>query len=152
VAPVHRRLALLPAICVLALPSSTVAEGVTILPGIRSPSGNIKCLFVPGKPSTMLCKIGQAAYVRKLEAYCAAPPIELDWAGFTLGATRKGSISCSGGILYNPDTQHPRYVTLPYGRTWRHGVFTCSSRVTGVTCRSRSGHGLFLSRRSWRAW
>ena len=45
-----------------------------------------------------------------------------------------------------------RYVDLPYGRTWRHGAFSCASRVTGVTCRNRAGHGLFVSRQSWRAW
>ena len=27
-----------------------------------------------------------------------------------------------------------------------------TSRVTGLTCTNRSGHGLFLSRESWRAW
>jgi hypothetical protein len=70
----------------------------------------------------------------------------LDWHGFTLGATRKGLVSCSGGILYKPDTQHPGYVNLPYGKSWRQGVFTCRSRIGGVTCRNRSGQGLFISR------
>jgi hypothetical protein len=54
--------------------------------------------------------------------------------------------------MYDPNTQHPGYVTLAYGKTWRHGPFTCSSDVTGVTCRNRAGHGLFLSRQSWRAF
>ena len=40
----------------------------------------------------------------------------------------------------------------PYGKVWRHAMFTCWSRVTGVTCQNRAGHGLFLSRQSWRAW
>jgi hypothetical protein len=140
------------ALVLVGLASSTPAPAATRLPGFRSPSGNIKCLFVPGRPSTMLCKIAEAVYVKRLEAHCSAPPIELDWAGFTLSATRKGGVSCSGGILYSPDTQIPSYVTLPYGQSWRHGVFTCRSRVTGVTCESRAGHGLFLSRASWRAW
>ncbi len=81
-----------------------------------------------------------------------APPIELDWAGFELGATKKGNIVCSGGILYNPDTQRPSYVTLPYGKSWRQGVFTCLSRVSGATCRNQKGHGLFISRQAWRGW
>jgi hypothetical protein len=63
----------------------------------------------------------------------------VDWAGFTLGKRTKGSVECSGGTLYDPDTPHPRYVTLAYGETWRHGVFTCTSRTTGVTCRNPAG-------------
>src|SRR6266496_1320006 len=139
----RRRLVLLPALCVLALSSSGPAASATRLPGIRSPSGNITCLFVPGRPSMLLCRIAHAAYTGRLVAHCGAPPIQLDWAGFTLGAVRKGEVSCSGGVLYNPDTQRPSYVTLPYGKSWSHGAFTCWSRVTGVTCRNRQGHGLF---------
>jgi hypothetical protein len=138
-------------LCVLGLASSSLAGSASRLPGFRSPSGNIKCLFVPGPPAFMLCKIAQADYGRKLVAYCGSPQIGVDWAGFTLGVTRKGSVSCSGGVLY-PGSRHPSYVTLPYGKTWTHGVFTCWSRVTGVTCRNHTGHGLFVSRRSWRAW
>ena len=147
-----RRLAVVPAVCVLALASTGFALAVTRLPGIRSPSGNIKCLFVPGRPSMLLCTIARADYARKLTAYCGSPPIGVDWAGFTLTATGKGSVSCSGGVLYDPDTQRPTYVTLPYGKSWRHGAFTCSSRASGVTCRSRAGHGLFVSRQTWRSW
>jgi hypothetical protein len=149
---VHRRLALPVALALAALAAAAPAPAKTRLPGLRSPSGNITCLFVPGRPSTMLCRIARAVYVASLRAHCAAPPIELDWAGFTLPATRRGGVSCSGGILYSPDTQVPSYMTLPYGGSWRHGPFTCRSRVTGVTCTSRAGHGLFLSRESWRAW
>ena len=54
--------------------------------------------------------------------------------------------------LYDPGTQRPTYATLPYGKTWRHGSFTCDSRLTGVTCTNTHGHGLFLSRQSLRAW
>ncbi len=76
----------------------------------------------------------------------------VDWHGFTLSATGKGQLNCSGGILYNPSTQTPSYVTLPYGKSWQRGVFTCTSRLSGVTCRNRAGHGLFVSRQSWRVW
>jgi hypothetical protein len=76
----------------------------------------------------------------------------VDWHGWELSPTGKGLVTCSGGILYNPGSQKPTYVNLPYGRTWRQGGFTCLSRITGVTCRNRAGHGLFISRQSWRAW
>jgi hypothetical protein len=137
-------------LCVLALTSAGLAASATRLPGFRSPSGNIKCLFVPGPPNFMLCTIAHADYAKKLVAYCASPRIGVDWAGFTLGPTKRGSVECAGGVLYDPATQHPSYVTLPYGKTWRHSVFSCWSRVTGVTCRNHTGHGLFVSRQAWR--
>jgi uncharacterized metal-binding protein len=46
----------------------------------------------------------------------------------------------------------PTFVTLPYGKSWRHRGLTCTSRITGLTCTNRFGHGLFLSRASWRTW
>ena len=94
----------------------------------------------------------QASYRKKLEAYCAAPPIGVDWGGFSLGLTKKGSVSCTGGVLYSPDTQRLAFVTLPYGKSWHQGVFTCTSRASGLTCTNRTGHGLFISRESWRAF
>jgi hypothetical protein len=134
-----------------ALAAPPLASAST-LPGFHSPSGNIKCLFIPGEPM-LLCEIGHATYADALQAKCMTPSgAGVDWHGFVLGPARAGLINCSGGILYNPDTQRPRYVNQPYGTTWRHGSFTCLSRTTGVTCRNARGHGLFISRASWRAW
>jgi hypothetical protein len=143
------RVAVFVAALVLASPA---AAAKTPLPGIRTPSGNISCFFVPGPPAVLQCQIKQASYAKKLVAYCGQPKIGVDWGGFSLGATRKGAITCTGGVLYNPDTQRLAFLTLPYGQTWRQGVFTCASAVTGLTCRNRTGHGLFISRESWRAW
>ena len=126
------------------------------IPGIRSPSGNIRCLFVPPARGTsapnLLCAIGHADYSAALQHRCISPPTSLDWHGFELPAIKKGGITCSGGILYDPATQRPTYTTLAYGKTWRQGPFACASRVTGVTCTNSRGHGLFISRQSWRAW
>jgi hypothetical protein len=128
-----------------------IAGATTVLPGIRSPSGNIKCLFVPGPPATLLCSLAHADYASSLQAKCMAGP-SVDWHGFQLPATKHGAISCSGGILYNPSTQRPHYVTLAYGGVLRHAMFTCWSRTTGVTCQNRANHGLFISRQTWRTW
>ena len=104
-------------------------------------------------PSQLLCSIGQAAYAARLQSRCIGPTGGgVDWHGWRLSPAGKGEVLCSGGILYNPGTQHPRYVTLPYGETWRRGVFTCWSRITGVTCRNPKRHGLFISRQAWRTW
>jgi hypothetical protein len=145
------RLRLLLTLCVLTLSSPGPAAAVTRLPGIRSPSGNITCLNVPGRPAVLRCEIAHSNYAQTLQNRCMSGP-SVDWHGFELSATGKGLVTCSGGILYNPDTERPSYVTLPYGKTWRRGAFTCSSRVTGVTCQNWNGHGLFLSRQAWRAW
>jgi hypothetical protein len=128
---------------------ATASQAGQRVPGFRTPTGNIKCLYVT-PPGMMLCTVDRAAYAKTLQDRCMAPGgAGLDWHGFTLTATRKATISCSGGILYNG---RPSYVTLRYGNTFRRGAFACTSRASGVTCRSRSGHGLFLSRQSWRAW
>jgi hypothetical protein len=137
---------------VLALCSGVAAAAR--LPGVTTPSKNISCLYVPQRPTThgnLLCNIKQAVYTKTLQARCIAPPTGLDWHGFTLSDTKRGEILCTGGLMYDArDT--PTFVTLAYGTTWRHGGFTCASRLTGLTCANRFGHGLFLSRASWRTW
>lgn len=141
---------------VLASAGTAAAATAKPIPGIRSPSGNIRCLFVPparGSAAPNLhCTIEHADYSAALQHRCSDPPTSLDWHGWELPAARKGGVTCSGGILYDPATQRPTYTTLPYGRTWRHGPFTCASRRSGVTCTNGHGHGLFVSRQSWRAW
>jgi len=118
------------------------------LPGLRSPSGNITC-FVSG--GVLHCAIAHADYSATLQRRCFTRA-SVEWHGFELAARGAGRVTCSGGILYDPDTERPRYVTLAYGASRRLGVFACTSRITGVTCTSPAGHGLFVSRESWRAW
>ena len=148
-----RRVAVLLALSGVVPVTAGLAFSFTRLPGIRSPSGNIHCFVVPGRPSVLRCEIAHSKYAAKLQARCLAPNgTGVDWHGFELTAAGKGAVTCSGGILYNPDTERPAYVTLAYGKTWRQDAFTCTSRTTGLTCRNRAGHGLFISRESWRAW
>jgi uncharacterized protein DUF6636 len=139
---------------------AAVAAAKTI-PGFRSPSGNIECLFIPSAPTgsggrtpaAILCTIAHADYAKTLQARCIGPSgAGVDWHGFLLPAARKGAVSCSGGALYNPATQHPSYVTLAYGKTWRHKMFSCTSASNGVNCSNPSGHGMFISRQTWRTW
>lgn len=141
-----------------AISSSSLAASTARLPGFRSPSGNIKCLFLPPARddsghrvrSQLICSISHADYAGTLQDRCMGPTgAGVDWHGWSLGPFGNGQVLCSGGILY---TKRPSYLTLAYGKSWRQGVFTCASRITGVTCRNRSGHGLFLSRETWRIW
>ena len=118
------------------------------LPGVVTPSGNIHCFYVPAKPAHLLCDIHQADYSRREQAGCQARA-GLDWHGWEVYATTPAQPVCSGGILYNSNRNVPRPHTLAYGRTWRYGPFACTSRVTGLTCTSSSGHGIFISRQTW---
>jgi hypothetical protein len=143
---------LLLAACLGCLVAAAAAAGArTPIPGVRTPTGNIECLYVPGPVPSLHCDLRASSYGAALQRRCGTRA-GLDWHGFELTRTGRGRVTCSGGILYSPDTQRPVYRTLAYGRTWRHLGFACSSARTGLTCRNGRGHGLFLSRGSWRAW
>src|SRR5437868_3506482 len=89
------------------------------LPGFHSPSGNIRCYPEPGA-SLLRCDIARSAYGKALQARCLRPDGSgVDWHGFELGATTRGRVTCSGGILYDSSRYRPTYADLPYGRTWR---------------------------------
>ena len=146
----HHRRVLCVLLCGWCLTSAVAATAsAKQLPGFRSPSGNIACLLVSGP--TLRCDIAHSNYGKTLETRCMSRA-SIDWHGFELRRGAKGAVTCSGGILYNPNTQHPSYSTLPYGKTWSRGTFTCVSRRDGVTCRNSNSHGLFISRQSWRTW
>ncbi|HEX4525837.1 MAG TPA: hypothetical protein VH108_03765 [Gaiellaceae bacterium] len=122
------------------------AAAASSRPGVRTPSRNIECAATP---AALHCDIVQASYRARLQARCIAPPSSLDWHGFELTPTGKGAVTCSGGILVMGPV---RYFTLAYGRNWHSGAYTCRSRVAGLTCTNRAGHGLFLSRLSYRTF
>ena len=134
----------------LAATIATASSAASRVPGFRTPTGNIRCLYVTGSSNTILCSISRASYAQQLQGRCMGPiGAGVDWHGFSLGASKKGAILCTGGILY---AGRPSYATLPYGKSFRRGAFTCTSRLAGVTCRSRSGHGIFVSRQAYRTW
>src|SRR3954465_15865430 len=121
------------------------------LPGVVSPSGDIRCFYVPARPAHLLCDVRRAAYSAREQNRCMARA-GLDWHGWEIYATRRTTTVCSGGILYNSNRNRPVYKTLGYGRAGGFPPFTCVSRVTGLTCTTGTGHGIFLSRQSWRGW
>ena len=109
---------------------------------------------MPIKPTTrgnLLCNITKSSYARAQQDGCQART-GLDWHGFQLSNRGKGLPVCTGGVLYDIGRDTPRFIVLAYGRTWRSHGFTCTSRVTGLTCTNGHGHGLFLSRESYRLW
>jgi hypothetical protein len=136
-------------ILVSAVLASSSAAGGSVLPGFRSPTGNIKCFFNPsgltsaGHRPTLTCSLNHADYGMTLQRRCKAG----DWHGFAFAAGHKPGLFCPAGA----SGDHIAYRTLAYGKSWRRGAFTCTSRRIGVTCRAK-GHGLFISRQSYRLW
>jgi hypothetical protein len=145
------RLALLACALVAASLPAPAAAAKTPIPGLVTPSGNIRCFETRRAPVTLHCEIHSSSYGSSLQRRCITQAT-VDWHGFELGARTRGAVSCSGGILYSPDTERIAYRTVSYGTTWRSGPISCLSARTGLTCRNRAGHGLFISRERWRTF
>lgn len=94
----------------------------------QTPSHNIVCLYSSTEPR-LRCDV-----------------LSLNDTGFTLDRRHRGR-----RVHVTDSVNEPRAPALGYGTSRRFGPFTCTSRRTGLTCRSRpSGHGFFLSRASQR--
>jgi len=138
---------LISAVVALALSASAAAR---VLPGFNSPTGNIKCYYNPngltsrGYSQVVRCGLDHADYGMQLQRRCEAG----DWHGFTLTPKGRPLLYCPGGA----SGDRVAYRTLAYGSSRQLGPFTCTSHITGVTCRNRTGHGLFVSRQSYRTW
>lgn len=133
----------------LAFAVAAGAHSAVSVPGIRTPTGNIRCVFAartdPRNSGGLYCSIGRADYAGRMHAGCAG----LDWHGWVVSGFSIPQPVCSGGALWFGT---PRYLTLAYGHTWRRASYTCRSARTGLTCTNPAGHGLFISRERWRSW
>src|SRR5436309_4174760 len=92
-------------IVALVLAVGAGASAAARLPGVKTPSRNISCFFVPIRPTThanLLCNIKQSNYAKALQDHCISPPIGLDWHGFQLPDAKKAQVVCAGGIMYDP--------------------------------------------------
>ncbi len=125
-----------------------LAVAATALAGLVTPSGNIRCFVTPGPPTALHCEIQASSYGASLQRGCLSRA-SVDWHGFELDARGRAAVTCSGGTLA---ARPVAYRTVPYGTTWRAGPFACASAVSGLTCRNRAGHGLFLARERWRGF
>ena len=147
---VKRSVALLATVTLVAASAAFAAP----LPGVKTPTRNISCFYVPIRPTargTLLCDLEHSSYSRAEQDRCQAR-VGLDWHGFSLTQRGRGQPVCTGGVLYDIGRDVPTFVVLAYGRTWRSHGFACTSRITGLTCTNGHGHGLFLSRASRRLW
>jgi hypothetical protein len=131
-----------------------LAADAARLPGVKTPTRNISCFYVPIKPTrngNLLCDIHRASYLLALQHRCMTTD-DLDWHGFSLAPNGRGRLVCSGGVLYDIGRDVPTFTVLPYGKEWRYRSISCASSASGLTCVNGRGHGLFLSRESWRTW
>ena len=130
-------------VAILALLLAPSAQAFVVQ--FRTPSANIGCVFSsePGARGPYLrCDI-----LSGLKPKPSRPRgCTLDLTGFELNATGRARVACAGDTAVDR-----RAKVLRYGSRWSKGGFTCTSRRTGLRCKNRSGHGLFLSRaRSYR--
>ncbi len=105
--------------------------------GFQSPTGGIQCLyFVDSGIQRVRCLVQDSvAKLPKRPADC-----DFDWEDIGLAQTGKAYTVCAG------DTIAGAYPALAYGKTWKRGVFTCTSAKTGVTCRNPSRRGFRISK------
>jgi hypothetical protein len=125
--------------------------GTTRIGAFKTPSGNIVCGYTIGRDGTasMECGIKSGLKPPPKRIHCEAG--DPNDKRVSLRATgRAAPVLCAGDpgpLLPQIDA---RARVLAYGTTIRFGGIRCSSAITGLTCRNRSGHGFFLSRERWR--
>ena len=118
-------------------PSANIVCGYFIHVGSRASESNLGCVIKSGlrpAPPRQPCQDGGYAGDRVF-----------------LRVTGRVQVpSCAGdpGPYVYVDTAK----VLGYGKSWSGGGFRCTSTTTGLTCRSKSGHGFFLSREKWQSF
>jgi hypothetical protein len=118
-----------------------------------TPSGNIDCDYSVGLSDIaddfVSCGV-RSGLVPPEPRPATGCGRDSDYAGnvvFLAGAGGARPVPCLGDcgpLCY----AHPP--VLGYGQSWNGNAVTCASSLAGLTCRNKSGHGFFLSRKSWR--
>jgi hypothetical protein len=117
------------------------------LPGFATPDANVHCVYLH-KAENLVCLMRIAHYGTTMNEDCHART-GFEWQGWQVYRARKPLPLCGPDVLWRG---RPRYVNLAAGATWRRGIFTCSMAAKALTCRTSTGHGLYVAFDSWRAW
>jgi hypothetical protein len=118
----------------LRLAACLAAAGLALVPAtagaayraFRSPSGKLGCAFYSGQgtPRTVRC----------------------EWADSNDVALTLTEKHRARRIRISDTVRDPKAPVLAYGHSTSFGKLKCTSRRTGITCRSsRSGHGFMVS-------
>ena len=103
----------------------------------QTPSHNIACI---GDSTYIRC---DTRFVTKFSKPVYKPKgCDLDWGPLGMGPRGRAHVLCVGDTALNPKAK-----VLGYGSSKLYaGKFRCTSRVSGLRCQNRSGHGFFISR------
>jgi hypothetical protein len=121
-------------------PQDANGERIDVGNGIfmfEMPSKRIGCA-VSSDPSTIRCDTAFQTRFSRSGHRC-----QFGDYGQAFEMRRSGAAKaiCAGDtVLSAPDAR-----TIPYGRTWLLGPYTCISRKSGLSCRNPDGHGIALS-------
>jgi hypothetical protein len=122
-----RRSSLRLAACLAAAALALVpASAAASFRAFRSPSGKLGCAFFKDAqtPRTVRC----------------------EWAGSNDRALTLTETGRARRIRISDTVRDPKAPVLAYGHSTAFGKLKCTSRRTGITCRSsRSGHGFMVS-------
>ncbi len=111
------------------------------LTSFNTPSGNIGCIAFG---HYLRCDISKKDW----RAPRPKSPCRLVRGdSLTMTGTGRPVWTCHGDTALAPRGSRR---ALAYGSRWHWGPFTCASRIAGLTCTNRKGHGFFLSRQSYR--
>lgn len=116
-------------------PSSNIVCDHSIQIGSRASESSVGCVIKSGlRPAPPRRPCQEGGYAGDRVYLGVTGPVQVP--------------SCAGdpGPYVNVDTAR----VLGYGKTWSGGGLRCTSAVTGLTCRNKSGRGFFLSRERWR--
>jgi hypothetical protein len=107
-----------------------------------------RCTYLP-RAQNLICSIRFATYVTAMNEDCRTRT-GYQWQGWQLYRRHRTLPICAPNTLWRGE---PSYVTLHVGETWQRGSIACVHRIpTTLTCRTSSGHGLYVDFDSWRAW
>jgi hypothetical protein len=134
-----------PLLLLAVLAVATPARASTVLM-FRTPSGNIGCVFESGLSAATAASIRCDIRTKLYPALRRPAGCDLDYGdSFEVGRTGRARPVCHGDTAIDPRSR-----VLGYGHTWQRSGLTCTSRMNGLTCSNRTGHGFFLSRLRWR--
>lgn len=109
----------------------------------QSPTGNVHCFIstTAGEPHFATCELRD--YTGKVPT--RPSDCDLDWVpeATVFGNGKVFVFGCQGDTNVNPSN-----MKLAYGKSIKAGEFTCTSAVTGMTCKVKSGRGFVVSKAS----
>ncbi|MEQ8307082.1 MAG: hypothetical protein RIA09_11005 [Hoeflea sp.] len=118
------------------LPNTAGADGF----GFMTPSGNIYCNGMVSGGGSISCVIVNRSGTPPMPRPASCSGV---WGHeFDLDGTGSARLTCGE----RPETVDYSDIAQ-YGLSADFGSITCKSEKTGLTCRNKSGHGFFLSRR-----